>query len=137
MSSFDELHAHVHSDGTIHDEHGNHVHPDGTVSEGYEHYHVHPHGAGHGHNHVHANKKAVLGRLARSKGHLESVIRMVEDNRDCAEVLVQLAAVRSAINNVGKVILQDHIKECISEAVVNDDQEMIDELNRAIAQFMK
>lgn len=125
MSSFDELHAHVHSDGTVHDEHGNHVHPDGTVSEGYEHYHVH------------ANKKAVLGRLARSKGHLESVIRMVEDNRDCAEVLVQLAAVRSAINNVGKVILQDHIKECIREAVVNDDSKMIDELNRAIAQFIK
>ena len=107
--------------------------------------HVHSHGGGdhsHGHHHgseghVHLNKKAVLSRLKRANGHLESVIRMVDDNRDCSEVLVQLAAVRAAINNVGKVILQDHISECITEAVVTDDKQMIEELNRAIAQFMK
>lgn len=125
MSSFE---PHTHPDGTVHDEFGNHINPDGT----YDHSHTHsPHG------HVHSNKKAVLARLKRLRGHLDSVIRMVEDDRDCAEVLVQLAAVRSAINNVGKVILQDHIKECISEAVANGEQEKIDELNVAIAQFIK
>ncbi len=125
------VHEHTHADGTVHDEHGNHIHPEGVA-----HAHIHCHDD-EGHPHVHGNKKAVLGRLARANGHLESVIRMVEDDRDCSEVLVQLAAVRSAINNVGKAILQEHISECITEAVFHEDKQKIDELNKAIAQFIK
>ena len=53
----------------------------------------------HSHNHVHTNTKAVLNRLSRTIGHLEAVKRMVEDGRDCSEVLIQLSAVKSAINN--------------------------------------
>jgi len=115
-----------------HDEAACHVHADGTV-----HSHSHAQDGAHGHGHVHSNKKAVHDRLAKACGHLESVIRMIDDDRDCAEVLVQLAAVRSAINNAGKVLLQDHITECITEAIRNDDQQMIKELNKAIERFMK
>jgi len=70
--------------------------------------HSHSHSPGVPHGHVHTNKKAILHRLAKAGGHLESVMRMIENDKDCAEVLVQLAAVRSAINNAGKVLLQDH-----------------------------
>ena len=42
---------------------------------------------------------------------------MIEDDRDCSEVLVQIAAVRSAINNIGKIILEDHISHCLVDAV--------------------
>ena len=66
-------------------------------------------------------------------GASDSVRRMVEDDRDCSEVLVQLAAVKSALNNTGKVILQDHISECIVTAAVDQDYDKIDDLNRAIA----
>jgi len=62
---------------------------------------------------------------------------MIDDDRDCAEVLIQLAAVRSAINNAGKVILRDHINECITDAVIHNDTEKIDALNKAIEQFIK
>ncbi len=111
-----------------------HVHADGTAhSHGYEHEHDHSCG----HPHVHTNKKAVHDRLAKANGHLESVIRMIDNDRDCAEVLVQLAAVRSAINNAGKVLLQDHITECITEAIANDDKQKLVDLNKAIEQFMK
>lgn len=96
--------------------------------------HVHSHG---GHPHVHENTKAVLNRLSRAIGHLESVKKMVEDGRDCSEVLVQIAAVRSAINNVGKVILQDHIQHCIVDAVEENDQEAIENLCQAIDKFVK
>ena len=58
----------------------------------------------HAHPHTHTQTKAVINRLARAIGHLESVKRMVEDGRDCAEVLIQLAAVRSALNNTAKII---------------------------------
>ena len=70
------------------------------------HNHTHDHSAPHGH--VHENQKAVVNRLARAIGHLEKVKRMVEEGYDCSEVLIQLAAVRSALDNTGKVILQDH-----------------------------
>lgn len=62
---------------------------------------------------------------------------MVENGRDCSEVLIQLSAVKSAINNTGKIILQDHIEHCIVDAVENGDKEAIKELEKAIDRFMK
>lgn len=112
----EKKHTHTHT----------HVAPDGTV---YEH--------SHGHAHTHANTKAVLNRLSRAIGHLESIRRMVEDGRDCSEVLIQLSAVKSAINNTGKVILKDHIEHCLVEAVECGDMESIADLTEAIDRFMK
>lgn len=106
-----------------------HVLEDGTVV-------AHTHGE-HGHKHSHAQTKAVLNRLSRAIGHLESIRRMVEEGRDCSEVLIQLSAVKSAINNTGKIILQDHIEHCIVDAVENGDKEAIKELEKAIDRFMK
>ena len=101
------------------------------------HQHTHEHLHAHGHGHVHENQKAVINRLARALGHLEKVKRMVEEGYDCTEVLVQLAAVRSALDNTGKVILQDHLRHCMVEAVAEGDQDAIDDLCSAIDKFMK
>lgn len=76
-------------------------------------------------------------RLARAIGHLQKVKQMVEDDEDCSDVLIQLAAVKSAINNTGKVILKDHMEHCIVHAVEDGDLQAIDELNAAIDKFMK
>lgn len=91
----------------------------------------------HPHSHEHTQTKAVINRLSRAIGHLESVKRMVENGQDCAEVLIQLAAVKSAINNTGKLILQDHIEHCLIDAVEHGDQESLDLLNKAIERFIK
>ena len=102
--------------------------------------HGHDHANGeHGHHHVHSEKekKAGVNRLAKAIGHLEAVKRMVEKDADCSEVLIQLAAVRSAINNTGKVVLKNHMNHCIVEAVEEQDMEAIERLNKAIDQFMK
>jgi DNA-binding FrmR family transcriptional regulator len=103
----------------------------------YLHEHGIPHEHARGHSHSHTQTRAVINRLARAIGHLERVKAMVEEGRDCAEVLIQLAAVRSAINNTGKVILKDHLEHCIVDAVQTQDFAAIDELNRAIEQFVK
>ena len=105
-----------------------HVMQDGTV---VEHSHLHTH------THTHQNTKAVLNRLSRAIGHLESIKRMVEDGRDCSEVLIQLSAVKAAINNTGKVILQDHIEHCIVDAIESGDRETLKELQKAIDRFIK
>lgn len=98
---------------------------------------MHEHGIAHSHGHVHTNQKAVLNRLARAIGHLEKVKRMVEEGCDCTEILVQLAAVRSALDCTGKVILKDHIHHCMVDAVTAGDQAAIDDLCLAIDRFIK
>lgn len=126
----EEMHAagitHEHQHSEVH----GHMHQNGM--------HSHTHGdVPHRHIHSMEEKKAVLNRLSKAIGHLEAVKRMVERDEDCSEVLIQLAAVRSAINNTGKVVLKNHINHCIVEAVEENDQEAIELLNQAIDKFMK
>lgn len=113
-----------------------HFREDGTV---YTHTHHDHEGKGHKHHHVHSEeeKKRVVNRLSRAIGHLEAVKRMVERDEDCSDVLIQLAAVRSAINNTGKVILKNHLNHCIVEAVEQNDLETIHALDEAIDKFIK
>lgn len=106
-----------------------HSHDGGEHSD-----HTHSH---HGHTHSHEHTKMVLNRLSRAIGHLQSVKQMVEDGRDCSEVLVQLAAVKSALNNTGKIILKDHIEHCLVDAVEHGDHQVIVDLEKAIDQFIK
>lgn len=97
---------------------------------------LHSHGTGE-HHHSHQQTKSVVNRLSRAIGHLEAVKRMVENGRECTDVLVQLAAVKAALNSTGKLILKDHIANCIVEAVEEGDMKKIEELNKAIDSFMK
>ena len=114
-------------------------HTDWRMNWGLEHAHLHEDGTSHGHEHGHhhPNSKAVSNRLARAIGHLEAVKRMVDREEDCSEILTQLAAVRSAINNAGKVILMDHLNHCIVEAVEEEDYDKIKEFGDAIQKFVK
>ena len=118
----EEILVHDHGDGVVH----SHSHSVG---------HTHSHAHGESHGHTHTQTRAVINRLSRAIGHLESVKRMVENGRDCTEVLVQLAAVRSALNSTAKVILKDHLEHCITEASANDADQLA-ALNEAIDKFM-
>jgi len=109
---------------------------DGHEHNGTEHGHEHGHGL-HKHVHTEEENRAVIARLSRAIGHLESVKRMVQDGRDCTEVLIQLSAVRAALNNTGLLILQNHIEQCIVEAVASGDTEAVADLNKAVAKFIK
>lgn len=107
-----------------------HIAKDGTV---YTHTHeeAHEHGHSHSHPHHHESTKAVLNRMNRAIGHMEAVKTMIEDGRDCSEVLIQIAAVRSAINNIGKIILEDHINHCLVDAIETGDEQVLKDLNEA------
>ena len=75
--------------------------------------------------------------MSRIIGHMESTRRMVEDGRDCSEVLIQLSAIESAINSVSRVIIKEHLSTCLVDAVKNDDVTAIEELNKAIDKFIR
>lgn len=98
--------------------------------------HVHTDEHEHLHTHTHKETKAVLNRMSKIIGHMEAVKTMVENGRDCSEILIQLAAVKSAIGGVSRVILKDHIDHCIVEAVRENDTASIEELKKAIDKFL-
>ena len=89
------------------------------------------------HVHSHTQTKAVLNRMARLIGHLESVKRMVESGRDCSEVLIQLSAVDSALKGVSRIILKDHLEHCMVDAVKENDMHALEQCNEAIDRFLK
>ena len=89
------------------------------------------------HSHTHTQTKAVLNRMARLIGHLHATKRMIEDGRDCSEVLIQLSAVDAAIKAVQRIILKDHIEHCIVDAAKTGDNAAIERLNKAIEQFIR
>ncbi len=107
-----------------------------VLKEEHVHEHTHGHG-GHSHTHKHTETKAVLNRMARLIGHLQSVRRMVEEGRDCSEVLLQISAVDAALKNVGKIILKDHMEHCIVDAVQDNDREALAKLEQAIDRFVR
>ena len=103
----------------------------------HEHEHTLEDGTVIRHSHTHTQTKAVMNRMARLIGHLQSTKKMIEDGRDCSEVLIQLSAVNAAIKAVQRIILKDHLEHCIVEAVKDGDTAAIEQLNRAVDQLLK
>lgn len=97
----------------------------------------HEHGTLQEHAHYHSpeEKKRQLNRLNRVIGHLQHVKKMIEADEDCADVLTQLSATRSAITGLGKEIMNEHISHCIYHAMEDGDTEAIEEFKKAIEKF--
>jgi DNA-binding FrmR family transcriptional regulator len=77
------------------------------------------------HVHRHAQTQAVVNRLSRIEGHVRSIKKMVEDDRDCSDILIQIAAVRSAIDKTARVVLEDHLESCLFHiGVAPEDNEI-------------
>ena len=68
------------------------------------------------------NKDKLLNRLNRIEGQVRGVARMVEEDRDCIDVLTQLQAVRAALAKVESEMLKDHLGHCIEGAIVAGDK---------------
>ena len=87
--------------------------------------------------HNHPQRKQIINRMARIVGHADAVKRMCEEGKGCTDILIQIAAIRAALNNAGKLILEDHVNHCVFEAVENNDQEALKKLHDAIDKFVK
>lgn len=85
----------------------------------------------------HKYRKQIENRLARIEGHVHSVKNMASEGRDCGDLLIQIAAIRSALDKCGKLILKDHLEGCVVEAVKVGDDTVIDKLNDAIDKFIR
>lgn len=100
---------------------------------------VHSHSSGTEHAHVHDSEslQRILNRFARIEGHIRGIKTMLQDSRPCPDVLVQIAAVRGALDRVARIILDEHLSECITRASEQGNIEAeIDELKAALDRFL-
>ena len=67
------------------------------------------------------SKKKIDARLRRVEGQVAGIQRMIEDDRYCVDVMLQIAAVRSALGRVGQLVLAQHVDTCFSKAMAGDD----------------
>ncbi|MDJ0691747.1 MAG: metal-sensitive transcriptional regulator [Xenococcaceae cyanobacterium MO_188.B32] len=89
--------------------------------------------------HVHSEEslKRITNRLSRIEGHIRGIKTMVAQSRPCPEVLIQIAAVRGAIDRVARIILDEHLEDCISRAAKEGNIEVeIKELKDALDRFL-
>jgi DNA-binding FrmR family transcriptional regulator len=86
---------------------------------------------------VHKQRKNVRDRLVRAEGHLHGIIKMIDEEKECPDILIQIAAVRAALEKAGAIILEGHLEHCLIEAVKSGDIEpQLDELKAALQKLL-
>ncbi len=86
----------------------------------------------------HKKRKEIINRLSRIEGHVRGLRRMVEEDKDCPDLLVQVAAIRAALNQVGRVLLEDHMETCVIEAAKEGQSEKaLSDLKEALVKFIQ
>ncbi|MGP1382954.1 MAG: metal-sensing transcriptional repressor [Thainema sp.] len=109
-----------------------HIHADSGQDETGHHSHTHPH--------VHSEEslRQIVNRLSRVEGHIRGIKTMVQESRPCPDILVQIAAVRGALDRVARIILDEHLSECIGRAAAEGNIEAeIEELKAALDRFIR
>jgi DNA-binding FrmR family transcriptional regulator len=82
-------------------------------------------------------KKTMLMRLKRIEGQIRGIENMVEDDRYCPDILIQVSAVTNALNSFNKVLLSSHIHSCVANDIRSGNDEAIDELCTVLQKVMK
>lgn len=94
-------------------------------------------GRAHPHQHDPQSRRKLVNRLARIEGHVHGIRSMIEQDQPCPDVLLQIAAVKGALDRVARLILDDHISHCIRHAIETGNIEVeLEELQRALDRFI-
>jgi DNA-binding FrmR family transcriptional regulator len=87
------------------------------------------------------NKPLLVKRLHRIEGQVRGIERMLEEDRYCIDILTQIAAVKTALEQVGVRLLEDHVTHCVRDAIASGDEHAADEktaeLLGAVQRFVK
>lgn len=94
----------------------------------------HEHEADHGHKY----RRQIVNRLARIEGHVRAIKEMTAEERDCSEVLLQIAAVQKALDKAAKLLLKDHLENCVVDAVHHGNEaKVLEDLNKALDNYIR
>jgi len=126
----------------------NHRNPDHDHHDAHKHYkndyddhdhpdHIHDHIHDHPHQHSPESLRKLVNRLSRIEGHIRGIKNMLQESRPCPEVLIQIAAIRGALDRVARMILDEHLTECVTRAAAEGNIETeIAELKAALDRFL-
>ncbi len=109
---------------------------DDTVYNNTKNTHSHGQSA---HSHVHSEEslRGIVNRLSRIEGHVRGIKTMVQQSSPCPDVLLQIAAVRGALDRVARIVLDEHLTECIGRAAKEGNIEVeIEQLKAALDRFL-
>jgi len=85
----------------------------------------------------HKSRKEVADRLSKIEGHVHGIRKMVDEDRSCSDLLLQTAAVRSALDKVSRIIFEDHMETCLLDAVKSGEADLsLTELKEALSKFL-
>lgn len=97
----------------------------------------HHHSSAHPHVHSEESLQRLVNRLSRIEGHVRGIKTMIKDSRPCPDILVQIAAVRGALDRVARMVLDGHLSDCISRATQDGDIDVeIEALKSALDRFL-
>ncbi|MBD2595184.1 metal-sensitive transcriptional regulator [Nostoc spongiaeforme FACHB-130] len=113
------------------------------ISQSTENFHSHDmdhheHGES-SHSHVHSEEslRKIVNRLSRIEGHIRGIKTMVQQSSPCPDVLLQIAAVRGALDRVARIVLDEHLTECVARAAKDGNIDVeIEQLKAALDRFM-
>ena len=84
------------------------------------------------------DNEAIMNRLRRIEGQVKGIQKMLEEEKNCSDILVQIAAVRSAINSVGGLILENYMKNCLKNYLDGEtDEDTLNELVNTMVKYTK
>ncbi len=87
---------------------------------------------------VEASNKRAVARLNRISGQISGVKKMIESGRDCADIMIQIAAIRAAVGQLGAMLVQDHMEECVQKAIkTKNSKALVKSLNTVMKQILK
>ncbi|WP_226670413.1 metal-sensitive transcriptional regulator [Metabacillus litoralis] len=82
-------------------------------------------------------KKNLVTRLNRIEGQIRGIKSLIEKDTYCDDVITQISATQAALNSVGKLLLEGHLRSCVVERIQDGDEEIVDELLVTIQRLMK
>ncbi|WP_455661463.1 metal-sensitive transcriptional regulator [Pradoshia sp.] len=88
-------------------------------------------------HHSEETKRNLVHRLNRVEGQIRGIKGMIEKDIYCDDIITQIAATQSALNSVGKLLLEGHMKSCVLERIQEGDTEVLDEVLITIQKLMK
>jgi DNA-binding FrmR family transcriptional regulator len=79
----------------------------------------------------------VIDRLSKIEGHVKGIKKMAQEGRSCEDLLLQVSAIKGAIIQVGRVLLEDYLEDCIVDGIRQQtDQETVERMKKALAKFI-
>ena len=82
------------------------------------------------------SKSKYITRLKRSEGQLRGIQKMIEEERDCMDIMIQLSAVRSSVDKVIELLITENLMECINNPIKNPDEQK-EKMEKAIRYLVK